>query len=82
MAVGNAQAVVVLMNQAEIMDTIVHGMGVLLQNKSALLALLIIFIFVTLFNFLVVSGSGKAVIIMPILQLSVNFFISISRCLC
>ena len=67
-AVGMAQAVVVLMNQACIMDTIVYGMSVLLENKSAVLALLIIFIFVTLFNFLVVSGSGKAVIIMPILQ--------------
>lgn len=67
-AVGLAQSVVVLMNQACIMDTIVHGMSQLLENRSAILALLIIFIFVTLFNFLVVSGSGKAVIIMPILQ--------------
>lgn len=67
-AVGLAQSVVVLMNQACIMDTIVHAMSTLLENKSAILALLIIFIFVTLFNFLVVSGSGKAVIVMPILQ--------------
>lgn len=63
-----AQSVAVLMNQVCIMDTIVHGMAVLLENRSAILALLIIFVFVTLFNFLVVSGSGKAVIIMPILQ--------------
>lgn len=67
-AVGLAQSVVVLMNQACIMDTIVHAMSVLLEHKDALLALLIIFVFVTAFNFLVVSGSGKAVIIMPILQ--------------
>lgn len=67
-AVGMAQSVVVLMNQACIMDTIVHGMSVLLENKGTFLALLIIFLFITLFNFLVVSGSGKAVIIMPILQ--------------
>ena len=67
-AVGLAQSVVVLMNQACIMDTIVHGMSQLLENRSAILALLIIFVFVSLFNFLVVSGSGKAVIIMPILQ--------------
>ena len=67
-AVGLAQSVVVLMNQACIMDTVVHGMSQLLENRSAILALLIIFIFVTLFNFLVVSGSGKAVIVMPILQ--------------
>ena len=46
----------------------VNAMGELLENKSAILALLIIFVFVTFFNFLVVSGSGKAVIIMPILQ--------------
>ena len=50
-AVGLAQSVVVLMNQACIMDTIVHGMSVLLENRSAVLALLIIFVFVTLFNF-------------------------------
>ena len=67
-AVGLAQSVVVLMNQACIMDTIVHAMSQLLENRSAILALLMIFIFVTLFNFLVVSGSGKAVIVMPILQ--------------
>lgn len=67
-AVGLAQSVVVLMNQACIMDTIVHAMSVMLEHKGTVLALLIIFVFVTLFNFLVVSGSGKAVIIMPILQ--------------
>nr|WP_288722555.1 TIGR00366 family protein [uncultured Sellimonas sp.] len=67
-AIGLAQAVVVLMDQACIMDTIVHGMAVILENKGSVFALLIIFVFVTLFNFLVISGSGKAVIIMPILQ--------------
>ena len=41
-AVGLAQSVVVLMNQACIMDTIVHGMSELLQNRSAILALQII----------------------------------------
>lgn len=67
-AIGLAQAVVVLMDQACIMDTIVHEMAVILENKGSVFALLIIFVFVTLFNFLVISGSGKAVIIMPILQ--------------
>ncbi|MEE0781995.1 MAG: YfcC family protein [Sellimonas sp.] len=67
-AVGLAQAVMVLMNQACIMDTIVHGMSVFLENKGPFFALLTIFVFVTLFNFFVVSGSGKAVMVMPILQ--------------
>lgn len=67
-AVGLAQSVVVLMNQACIIDTIVHAMSQLLEHRSAILAIFVIFVFVTLFNFLVVSGSGKAVIIMPILH--------------
>ena len=50
------------------MDTIVHGMSVFLENKGPFFALLTIFVFVTLFNFFVVSGSGKAVMVMPILQ--------------
>lgn len=56
------------MNQACIIDTIVHAMSQLLEHRSAILAIFVIFVFVTLFNFLVVSGSGKAVIIMPILH--------------
>lgn len=67
-AIGLANAVVTLMNQAQILDTLVYKMSGLLEGKSVILTLLIIYIFVTLFNFLVVSGSGKAVIIMPILQ--------------
>ena len=46
-AVGLAQSVVVLMNQACIMDTIVHAMSVMLEHKGTVLALLIIFVFVT-----------------------------------
>lgn len=67
-AIGLANSVVALMNQAQILDTIVYKMAGLLYGKNAILTLLIIYVFVTLFNFLVVSGSGKAVIIMPILQ--------------
>lgn len=67
-AIGLANAVVTLMNQAQILDTLVYKMAGMLNGKSAILTLLIVYIFVTLFNFFVVSGSGKAVIIMPILQ--------------
>ena len=67
-AIGLANAVVTLMNQAQILDTLVYGMSGFLNGKSVILTLLIIYIFVTIFNFFVVSGSGKAVIVMPILQ--------------
>ena len=40
----------------------------LLHDKSAIITLLIIFVFVTIFNFFVSSGSGKSVVVMPILK--------------
>ena len=43
-------------------------MSGVLQGQSPIITLLIIFLFVTGFNFFVASGSGKAVVMMPILQ--------------
>lgn len=63
-----ARTVTVLLNQGQIMDTIVYYMGNGLQGKSPILTLLLIFLFVTAFNFLVSSGSGKAVMMMPIMS--------------
>lgn len=67
-AIALARSVMVLLNQGQIMDTIVYYMGNGLQGKSAVVTLLLIFLFVTAFNFLVVSGSGKAVMMMPIMS--------------
>lgn len=67
-AIGLAQSVMVLLQQGQIMDTIVYYMGHALLGKSALITLLLIFLFVTAFNFLVVSGSGKALMMMPIMS--------------
>lgn len=67
-AIGLANAVMVLLQDANIMDTLVYYMGSALTGKSPLLTLLIIYLFVTAFNFFVVSGSGKAVMMMPILS--------------
>ena len=66
-ALGLARAVMVLLTQSQILDTMVHYMGNAMTGKSAVVTLLLVFIFVTLFNFLVASGSGKALIFMPIL---------------
>lgn len=67
-AIGLAQAVMVLLNQGQIIDTIVYYMASAFEGKSALVTLLLIFLFVTAFNFFVVSGSSKAVIMMPIMS--------------
>lgn len=68
LAIGFANSVMVLLNKANIMDTLVYYMGNALQGKSPMVTLLIIYIFVTALNFFVVSGSGKAVMMMPILS--------------
>ena len=68
LAIGFANAVMVLLNKANIMDTLVYYMGNALQGKSPMVTLLIIYVFVTALNFFVVSGSGKAVMMMPILS--------------
>ena len=65
---GLSYAIMVVMNNAMITDTIIHGVSSLLEGKSPIITLLIIYAFVTLFNFFVSSGSGKAVVMMPILE--------------
>ena len=67
LAIGFARSVMILMNQAQIIDTAVHSLSGLLNNTSSIITLLVLFLVVIFFNFFVVSGSGKAVILMPIM---------------
>lgn len=68
MVIGFSRAVSVLLTEGNITDTIIYAVSSLLEGKSPIITLLIIYAFVTLFNFFVSSGSGKAVVIMPILE--------------
>lgn len=68
MVIGFSRAVSVLLTEGNITDTIIHSVSSILEGKSPVITLLIIYGFVTLFNFFVSSGSGKAVVMMPILQ--------------
>lgn len=67
LAIGFARSVMILMTQAEIIDTAVHALAGLLSNTGSIITLLALFLVVIFFNFFVVSGSGKAVILMPIM---------------
>lgn len=67
LAIGFAGSVMVLMNKAKIVDTVIYNLTSFLQGQTMLVTLLIVFLAVIGFNFLVVSGSGKALILMPIL---------------
>jgi uncharacterized ion transporter superfamily protein YfcC len=67
LAIGFARSVMVLMTQAKIVDTAVHGLAETLQGQGIIITLLAVFLAVVVFNFFVVSASGKAMILMPIL---------------
>jgi uncharacterized ion transporter superfamily protein YfcC len=67
LAIGVARSVMVLMTQAKIVDTTIFKLSEVLQGKGSFFILLLVYIAVIVFNFFVISGSGKAVILMPIL---------------
>ncbi|CAM5468078.1 YfcC family protein OS=Lysinibacillus sphaericus OX=1421 GN=LYSIN_01767 PE=4 SV=1 [Lysinibacillus sphaericus] len=68
LAIGFARSVMILMTQAQIIDTAVHSLSNLLSNTGTVIYLLVLFIVVIFFNFFVVfQGIGKAIILMPIM---------------
>ncbi|KAA0941655.1 YfcC family protein [Sporosarcina sp. ANT_H38] len=67
LAIGFARSVMILMDQAQIIDPAVHALSGLLSNTGSVITLLVLFLVVIFFNFFVVSGSGKAMILMPIM---------------
>ena len=67
MMVGIARAILVMLREGHIMDTAVFGMSMPLSYLPTWLAAECMLIIQTLLNFLVPSGSGQAVISMPII---------------
>lgn len=65
--VGVARAVAVLLEDGLVLDTIVHALGEAVGGLPAALAAVGMFVAQTLFNFVVPSGSGQAVVTMPIM---------------
>lgn len=65
--VGVARAVAVVLEDGEILDTIVHGLATVTMNLPTFLTPVGMLIVQGLFNFLVPSGSGQAIITMPIM---------------
>ena len=66
--IGVATAVSVILNKAMIMDTIVYYLSDGLRYLPASLTSIGTLFLITIFNFLVPSGSGKALALMPILS--------------
>ncbi|WIG17100.1 YfcC family protein [Kocuria rosea] len=65
--VGVARSVAVVLEDGNILDTVVHALGNAVDALPAALAALGMFAVQTLFNFVVPSGSGQAVVTMPIM---------------
>lgn len=67
MIVGLARAVAVMLEQGQVMDTLVHALGRLVGGMPPSLSALGMFAAQTGFNFVVPSGSGQALVTMPIM---------------
>lgn len=64
---GIAKAIVVVMNDAQIMDTVIFGMSNVLKHAPAAISAQLMLITQTFLNFFIPSGSGQAVATMPIM---------------
>ena len=65
--VGLSRGVSVVMSEAMITDTIIHGLASLLQKMPSSITAVGMVIVQTLLNFLIPSGSGQTVVTMPIM---------------
>jgi len=67
LVVGVARAVIVILNEGAILDTIVHYALIPLEATSVWVGAQLLFVFNLLFNLLVTSGTGQAAIVMPLM---------------
>ena len=65
--VGVAGAIIVLLNQAQVVDTIVNGVVAALINFTPVVSMVLLYVFNLLFNGIITSGTGQAAIVMPIM---------------
>ncbi|WP_134700837.1 YfcC family protein [Ammoniphilus sp. YIM 78166] len=66
--IGLSRAISVVLEKGNILDTIVHGITVVVGAAPSELSAIMMLIFQGLFNFLVGSGSGQAMITMPVMS--------------
>ncbi len=65
--VGLSRGVSVVMSDAHITDTIIHGLAMVLQSLPGSVTAVGMLIVQTMLNFLIPSGSGQTVVTMPIM---------------
>lgn len=68
LVLGLARGISVVMTEGNILDTIVYGLSKLIGSMPASITIIGVLLAVTILNFFIYSGSGKAVLIMPIIS--------------
>lgn len=67
MIAGIARGVAVILEQGQIMDTLVYGLGNLVGELPTILSAIGMYLAQLSFNFVIPSGSGQALVTMPIM---------------
>lgn len=67
MIIGFARAIVVVLEDGKVLDTIIHGLSAPLAGVGSVTAAVGMFIIHTIINFFIGSGSGQAAATMPIM---------------
>jgi len=67
LVVGFARAITVVLNDGHIMDTLIHGAATTLAHASPHFAAEGMFVFQSVLNVLIPSGSGQAAVTMPLM---------------
>lgn len=68
LVLGIARGISVIMTEGNILDTIVYGLAKMIGSLPPAITVLGMLIAITILNFFIYSGSGKAVLIMPIIS--------------
>jgi len=77
-AIGIARGISVVMDQGHITDTIVYSLASLLQGHSSIINVIEMYVLQNVLNFLVPSGSGQALITLPVM-IPVGDLIGVNR---
>ena len=67
LVVGLARAILVILTEGNIIDTLLFGASSILGNFSPVVGVMLMFLFQFCFNFIIYSGSGQAATTMPLM---------------
>ncbi|NBH80489.1 YfcC family protein [Clostridiaceae bacterium] len=68
LVLGLARGISVIMTEGNILDTIVYGLSRMIGSLPSAVTIVGVLLAITVLNFFIYSGSGKAVLIMPIIS--------------